>query len=163
MTQASNNFSCPKGTKPCSADPNKPGFTFCTETSGECPVTFLAIYTKATLPDDVDWFNYDKYDVYWISNEIFDKLGDDEPILVWSRTEGLTNSPLQSVLWSAGHPCAYGDQWPVYDKGLKNLRTDETGVSNICQGLKLYDNDGESTVIDPAIDDRYKLSSEYTA
>ena len=67
---------------PCSADPNKPGMTYCTESSGDCPITFLGIYNRASLLDDIKDFDHDKYTVYWLSNELFENLGDDEPILV---------------------------------------------------------------------------------
>ena len=53
LTSVEDNFECEWGRKPCSADPTKPGKTYCTFYKEDCPVTFLGVYNKATLPEEI--------------------------------------------------------------------------------------------------------------
>ena len=48
-TSASKNFTCTNGGKPCSADPNKSGSTYCVDLYEECPITFLKVYDRGSL------------------------------------------------------------------------------------------------------------------
>ena len=86
MTSAQDNFKCEWGRKPCSSDPNKPGKTYCTYNKEDCPVTFLGVYNKATLPEEIkkDGGQYGgkKYEIYWTSADSLDTIGENVPILV---------------------------------------------------------------------------------
>ena len=65
-TQASQNFKCALGRRPCSTDPSKPGSTYCLPVTEECPVTFLAIYERGNIPEKYlnDFMNYQVYPAF---------------------------------------------------------------------------------------------------
>ena len=52
----------------------------------------------------------EKYKLRQVTSDgSIETLNEQEPIIVWSRTHGWSNTPLQSVIWSTGQPCAYPD------------------------------------------------------
>ena len=118
-TQASMGFACPAGLQPCSADYDKPGSTFCVEQPPrDCPITYLGVFDFDTVPANM--YNPESR---WGSSYVTKFIADGEsagigPIIVYSRTDGATNTPLQQVFWSAGEPCAYSDEYSYYGEEL---------------------------------------------
>ena len=56
--------------------------TVCAKNNDRCPITFLGVYSKATLPSEI-MASRDKYEIYWGSiEESFEKIGEDVPIIV---------------------------------------------------------------------------------
>ena len=56
--------------------------TVCAKYLDKCPITFLAVYSKTTLPDEI-MASRDKYDIFWGSTEeSIETIDEDVPIIV---------------------------------------------------------------------------------
>ena len=56
--------------------------TVCAKYFDKCPITFLAVYSKTTLPDEI-MASRDKYEIFWGSTEeSIETVDEDVPIIV---------------------------------------------------------------------------------
>ena len=86
MAEAENDFKCPKWMLTCPTDQDKPGVIYCAWNNlYECPIKYLRLYSKATLPKEVIE-NPDTYEFYSI--DLWDQFDDNHPILIKSRSIG---------------------------------------------------------------------------
>ena len=59
--------------------------------------------------------------------------------MAFTRTEGETNTPIQSLKWSLGEPCAYTDEDNWFDQSLGQIGFKGTLYHVIEEGYYLED------------------------
>ena len=106
--------SCPQGTTPCSKDAES-GLTYCVDQSKEtCPITEIAV-VDASSSQASDYINHGEWETATSSAPVGADPDANQLLIAFTRTDGMTNTPIQSLKWTAGIPCAYPEQKPWYD------------------------------------------------
>ena len=102
---ASSDYYCPSGMLVCSDDFNKNGTTYCVDDISECPVTALFITDES---NSRSFRQNPKYVVKESAN------GHSPLYVAFTKTDDVKNSPIQSLGWDWGRPCAHTDQSDDY-------------------------------------------------